>query len=113
MSSDPHDLIVPTQLRDTMLKSVLHSKPTPIDIYDYASRVTLDVIGAAGFGYEANATELGKDSKLFDSFNRVFGSLSHVSLYGLLTRFFPALDIFVSARTPRRLKLRTGMTQVA
>jgi cytochrome P450 len=84
------------QLRDTMLKLVSRSAPTPIDIYDYANRVTLDVIGAAGFGYEANATELGKDSKLFDSFNRVFGTISQLSLYDVFTRRFPALDILVS-----------------
>jgi cytochrome P450 len=110
MSADPHSLIVPTQLRDTMLKSVSRSKPTPIDIYEYANRVTLDVIGAAGFGYEANATELGKDSELFDSFNRVFGSLSYSSFYGIFTRFFPALDIFVSGNAPRRFEQGIGLT---
>jgi len=89
-------LIVLMQLRDTMLKLVSPSTPTPIDIYDYANRVTLDVIGTAGFGYEANATELGKDSKLFDSFNRVFGTITQLSLYDVFIRRFPALDILVS-----------------
>lgn len=87
-----------------MLKSVSRAQPTSIDIYDYANRVTLDVIGAAGFGFEANATELGKDSELFDSFNKVFGSLSGISLYDVFIRFFPFLDIIVSGKAPRNEK---------
>lgn len=67
-----------------------------MDIADYANRTTLDVISSAGFGYEANAIELGRGSELFDSFNRVFGTHDQQTLYEVFTRFFPSLDILVS-----------------
>jgi hypothetical protein len=67
-----------------------------LDIADYANRTTLDVISSAGFGYEANAIELGRGSELFDAFNKVFSTHEQQTLYEVFARFFPSLDILVS-----------------
>ena len=49
-------------------------KSTVIDVYQWASRVTLDIIGSAGFGHEFSAV-LGNEDKLEQAAKDMFGEV--------------------------------------
>lgn len=49
-----------------------------------------------GFGHEAEAINLGSESVLFQSFNRLFGSVGAPGPWDALTRLFPILGLIVS-----------------
>jgi len=104
------------QLRNTLLNLVAESpvKSTHLNFLNYASRATLDVIGAAGtysfsallsciylgdiigFGYEINAIELGEKNELAAAFTSLRDKNRTFSLPQILVAFFPILGYVVS-----------------
>ncbi|KZS96665.1 cytochrome P450, partial [Sistotremastrum niveocremeum HHB9708] len=77
--------------------STLSSSPTGpasinINAVPWLSRVTLDIIGLAGFDYAFNATNPeGMDDGLQKAFKTAFGGVARFDAWGLLVAWFPAL----------------------
>ncbi|KAJ3098480.1 hypothetical protein HDU97_003979 [Phlyctochytrium planicorne] len=76
------------------------SKVVELDIYEELSKVTLDIIGKAGFNYEFKATE-NKSSPLFSAF-QVLMSYATLSLAGITENFIPAVRKLPIERNVRR-----------
>lgn len=70
-----------------------------INVCDWASRVTFDVMGAAGFDYELNAIQNG-DNELLRAYVDMFEtaiSRGNVRLWSTITLYYPRLgELFVS-----------------
>lgn len=88
------------QLRDLWLAEYAKTNtPTRIDVLSGLSKMTLDVIGLAGFNYPFDAlNESGQPSELNQAFNTVFEATSSFELFALLKVLFPPLRIFVRIR---------------
>ncbi|KZT73023.1 cytochrome P450 [Daedalea quercina L-15889] len=70
-----------------------HGEPARIDVLDGLSKMTLDVIGLAGFSYEFDSLNIhGRRNELNEAFNTVFGSGANgASLFRFLRLLFPPL----------------------
>ncbi|KAH9920872.1 cytochrome P450 [Epithele typhae] len=67
---------------------------------DGLKKVTLDIIGLAGFGYDLEALSLdGKPNELCEAFGHIFGTAPPVSILRLFMAFVPQLDFFPDERT--------------
>ncbi|KAF8319095.1 cytochrome P450 [Clavulina sp. PMI_390] len=84
-----------SQFRDATLKMINESptQPLRINLVRHMVGVTLDVIGAAGFGYDIGAIEHGEKNELVKSFNYFFANNSNFDWRMILFRTFPALEI--------------------
>ncbi|KAG8703779.1 hypothetical protein FRC08_002633 [Ceratobasidium sp. 394] len=61
------------QLRDIWLETINNNpEGAEIDVLTWLGRATLDVIGAAGFGYEFNSLQNGDENELAKAFKSVF-----------------------------------------
>ncbi|KAI0633787.1 cytochrome P450 [Trametes polyzona] len=87
------------QLRDIWV-DVAKGGSARLNVNKDLSRMTLDVIGVAGFGYEFNALNAdGKPSELADAFKRLMTSTPSFSSVGpLLRAWLPFLRIFSDNR---------------
>ncbi|KAH9894817.1 cytochrome P450 [Cubamyces lactineus] len=88
------------ELRDYWVHAT-KAGPTVINVNADLSKMTLDVIGQAGFGYDFNALNLeGKPTELSIAFRKLFVSTSsgQTSALGYLTSWFPFLAIIPSKR---------------
>ncbi|KAH9894821.1 cytochrome P450 [Cubamyces lactineus] len=104
----------PTQVRDlteifvrksnelrTYWMHATKAGPTVINVNADLSKMTLDVIGQAGFGYDFNALNLeGKPSELSIAFRQLFVSSSagQASVLGYLASCFPILSLIPNKR---------------
>ncbi|KAI0734311.1 cytochrome P450 [Fomitopsis betulina] len=75
------------------LKCVDSGDPVCVDVVSGLSKMTLDVIGLAGFDYAFNSLDVhGKPNELNEAFDTVFRSgMAGASLFRLLKLFFPLL----------------------
>ncbi|KAI0633801.1 cytochrome P450 [Trametes polyzona] len=71
-----------------------------IDVAQYLSRMTLDVIGLAGFGYHFNALNAeGSSNELSNAFRQIFTTAPSFSSVGpLLRAMFPIFRVFSNRR---------------
>ncbi|KAL0573217.1 hypothetical protein V5O48_008737 [Marasmius crinis-equi] len=77
------------QLRDA-LSVLIQNGADEIDILHWLSRMTLDVIGLAGFNYQLN-TIPGKYNVLNDAFSRIFATDNFLTFPVVLRLMFPRL----------------------
>ncbi|KAF7976459.1 hypothetical protein HWV62_6711 [Athelia sp. TMB] len=77
-------------------------KGTRIDALSWLSKMTLDVIGQAGFNYRFNALNPdNKPNELNDAFKTMFGAAQELSPLPILQAFVPALRWIPSDRDRR------------
>ncbi|KAF8319090.1 cytochrome P450, partial [Clavulina sp. PMI_390] len=100
------------QFRNATLKLVAESpvQPTPLNLVRHMAGVTLDIIGAAGFGYDIGAIEHGDQNELVKAFNHFFANNQKFNWNVLLRRFFPLFDLlanFSESDKSRRRALET------
>ena len=94
-------------------------EPVRLNMYDYAMRVTLDVVGSGGewnqicltahiddgpdmsvafrigFGYEMNSIEHGVESKYAEAFGALFSGIRSIRPVHVMLILFPVLRSFV------------------
>ncbi|KAF0532036.1 cytochrome P450 [Gigaspora margarita] len=75
-------------LKDIWIKQIGNKKEERITITDLIPKITLDIIGLAGFNYEFNSTT--SDSELSQAYHSLVG-LKVSPLYVILVDFFPFL----------------------
>ncbi|KAH9910818.1 cytochrome P450 monooxygenase [Fomitopsis serialis] len=93
-----------------------HGETARIDVLDGLSKMTLDVIGLAGFGYHFNSLSPdGKETELNEAFNTIFGSgANDASLFKLFRLLFPLVQHLPvpgarEVNKARRIMRRIGM----
>ncbi|KAF8309460.1 cytochrome P450 [Clavulina sp. PMI_390] len=91
------------KFRDLSLNLIEQSSESPqrasIDLVKHTMKVTLDVIGAAGFDYDIGAIEGGEQNELMRAFNTLFATNRTLPFFILLRRMFPLFDTLVPDRT--------------
>ncbi|KAH9886197.1 cytochrome P450 [Cubamyces lactineus] len=72
-----------------------------LNVLDGLSKMTLDVIGLAGFNYAFNSLhpQEGKPNELNQAFKAIFSVPTKFTIMMLVRNIFPALDIFPDERT--------------
>ncbi|KIJ14924.1 hypothetical protein PAXINDRAFT_78289 [Paxillus involutus ATCC 200175] len=84
-----------TELRDIWIQ-LAHDdskRTSSIDVLTWLSRATLDVIGAAGFGYHFNALA-GQSDELANAYHLIFTTAKRLQLRTILETWIPLLRIF-------------------
>ncbi|KZT65611.1 cytochrome P450 [Daedalea quercina L-15889] len=89
-------------------------EPARIEVLDGLSRMTLDVIGLAGFNYHFDALSVnGKRNELNAAFSVIFGKASNApSIFGFLRFLFPPLRYIPLPQARRVAKARKIMHRV-
>ncbi|KAJ2914206.1 hypothetical protein MD484_g6197, partial [Candolleomyces efflorescens] len=89
------------------------SQPATIDVLSWLSRMTLDVIGLAGFNYKFNALSEGEgQNELNQAFSKIFETSATVSLIPLLRGFVPALRWLPADRDAETKQARKTMDRI-
>ncbi|PCH43025.1 cytochrome P450 [Wolfiporia cocos MD-104 SS10] len=111
-----------SQLRDLWTLEIKDGSPKRIDVLDGLTKMTLDVIGLAGFNYDFDALNInGKENELHRAFSVMFHMLQGRGAFEIipfLQAFFPPLRLLPHERTRRineaqRVMRRIGMQLVA
>ncbi|KAH8102301.1 cytochrome P450 [Cristinia sonorae] len=77
-----------------------HGAPKRIDVLFGLSRMTLDVIGVAGFNYDFNALDPSKPpNELNSAFKTIFMGDVQLPIFGMLRMYIPALRLIPTARS--------------
>ncbi|EIN09989.1 cytochrome P450 [Punctularia strigosozonata HHB-11173 SS5] len=94
-----------TQLRDGISHQIAgHESGARVDVLDWMSKATLDIIGAAGFNYDFDALDLSKGpNELNVAFTTVFESTQKFSWGLLLQSFIPATR-FIPSKSLRLMR---------
>ncbi|KAJ3482243.1 hypothetical protein NLI96_g7112 [Meripilus lineatus] len=104
-----------TQLRDIWANSVQEKGDdwTRIDVLPDISRMTLDVIGLAGFGYEFNALNpSGEVNPLSQALNEILGSAGGTSIVGAMAGLVPGFQ-YLPTKAAREINAaRKKMMQI-
>ncbi|KAF5344244.1 hypothetical protein D9758_012354 [Tetrapyrgos nigripes] len=85
-----------------------------VNVLSWLSRMTLDVIGLAGFNYRFDAlSPEGEANELNKAFNIVFGAgENRIRMWGILQAWFPALRVFPSDSPPEVNQAQKTMTSI-
>ncbi|KAI9068013.1 cytochrome P450 [Trametes sanguinea] len=84
-----------------------------INILDGLKKMTLDVIGLAGFDYNLEAlNSKGKPNELNEAFSYIFSSSPPVSIYRILVSVFPFLDFFPDERAKKTQEANVVMRRI-
>ncbi|KAI0822363.1 cytochrome P450 [Trametes gibbosa] len=76
--------------------------PVRIDVLSGLSKMTLDVIGLAGFNYRFDALNPnGKTNELNQAFQDIFNPSGNFTMWMLVKHFFPIFEIFGDERARR------------
>ncbi|KAG8722654.1 hypothetical protein FRC09_005904 [Ceratobasidium sp. 395] len=95
------------QLRDILLDQISNNvEGTTIDVLQWLSYATLDIIGVAGFGYEFNSLRDGDEDELAKAFSKVFDTDEDDSLYEKLKGLGARL---LGMPTEENLRLRANI----
>ncbi|KAF5375482.1 hypothetical protein D9757_009957 [Collybiopsis confluens] len=82
-------------LRDIWASQIgADDKRVRLDVQLWLSRMTLDVIGRAGFNYRFSALDSVEPDPLNKAFSTVFGTANRITLWNVLQNFLPALRVF-------------------
>ncbi|KAI0357859.1 cytochrome P450 [Trametes cingulata] len=89
------------ELRDVWDAQIPHDGSSArIDVLQGLSKMTLDVIGLAGFNYRFDSLA-GKPNELNQAFQEIFNPSVGFSIFMILRNFIPILDIFPDERSKR------------
>nr|BAK09450.1 cytochrome P450 [Postia placenta] len=84
-----------------------------INVLNGLNKMTLDVIGLAGFNYDFDALNIdGKPNELNQAFSVMFRSLESFSMFSLLKAFIPALRLIPDSRSQRIANARKVMRRM-
>ncbi|KAL0575385.1 hypothetical protein V5O48_006598 [Marasmius crinis-equi] len=89
------------ELRDAWKGQIERAEGTArIEVLSWLSKMTLDVIGRAGFNYEFNAIASTDDNQneLNQAFTTIFSQSSNLGLWSTLRAHIPALRVFPNVR---------------
>ncbi|PCH37082.1 cytochrome P450 [Wolfiporia cocos MD-104 SS10] len=108
------------QLRDMWLEEIsVHGDSARVDVLDGMAKMTLDVIGLAGFNYSFDALNAsGKANELNKAFQELFGKATNKpSIFAMLRYLIPPLRLIPTPPTRRvdaavRVMRRIGMELV-
>ncbi|KAK7438395.1 hypothetical protein VKT23_018009 [Stygiomarasmius scandens] len=102
------------QLRDIWAAQISQEGASAkLDVLSWLSRMTLDVIGLAGFNYKFDALNPeGEINELNRAFNLIFGDGNRFDFWGLLQAFFPVLRVLPSARPAAIGQAMNTMTRI-
>ncbi|EED78315.1 predicted protein [Postia placenta Mad-698-R] len=88
-------------------------EPARINVLNGLNKMTLDVIGLAGFNYDFDALNIdGKPNELNQAFSVMFRSLESFSMFSLLKAFIPALRLIPDSRSQRIANARKVMRRM-
>ncbi|OSD00673.1 cytochrome P450 [Trametes coccinea BRFM310] len=88
-------------------------EPTRINVVRGLSKMTLDVIGLAGFNYEFNALNpVGKPNELAKAFEEIFTFPDKIPILLILQNFFPVFNIIKDTRARRIARARAAMARI-
>ncbi|KAF9484968.1 cytochrome P450 [Pholiota conissans] len=100
------------QLRDIwMAESTKEGGTGRVEILGWLSKMTLDVIGLAGFNYNFDALA-GKTNELNDAFSVVFRSGTRMTLLAMLRGVFPPLRFIPDERDADRNRAVQNMDRI-
>ncbi|KAJ3535832.1 hypothetical protein NMY22_g6302 [Coprinellus aureogranulatus] len=101
------------ELRDVWMSQVQGKEVETINVLAWLSRMTLDVIGLAGFNYKFNALAQGEDaSELMKAFSKVFESNTTFSLIPFLRGYLPWLRWIPAERDREAKEARATMDRI-
>ncbi|KAK7040251.1 hypothetical protein VNI00_009717 [Paramarasmius palmivorus] len=88
------------------------SSSAQVDALSWLNKMTLDVIGEAGFDYKFNALD-GEDNELGEAFSSIFRTGQHQSdrffiILGTLQEAFPIFRMIPELRTSLRMAMKTS-----
>ncbi|KAI0668208.1 cytochrome P450 [Trametes maxima] len=91
------------ELRDVwMTQTGAGGAPSRVDVLKGLSKMTLDVIGLAGFNYQFNSlNQTGTQNELNDAFQEIFNPPASFTVLMFLKNLFPVLDIIRDERSRR------------
>ncbi|KAI1792352.1 cytochrome P450 [Ganoderma leucocontextum] len=91
------------ELRDVWDSEVSRSDGTArLNVIQGLSKMTLDVIGLAGFNYRFDALNpKGEENELVTAFNQMFDPQIRITFMMILRNFFPILNIFPNEQARR------------
>ncbi|KAF9815448.1 hypothetical protein IEO21_04619 [Rhodonia placenta] len=96
-----------------------NGEPGRIEVLNGLSKMTLDVIGLAGFNYDFNSLNVdGKPNELNEAFNVLFRSLDGFAILPVLQAVFPPLRLLPDRRSRRiasavKVMRRIGMELIS
>ncbi|KAI0767221.1 cytochrome P450 [Fomes fomentarius] len=89
------------ELRDVWNAEIAKGgEPARIDVMKWLSKMTLDVIGLAGFNYRFDSLS-GKPNELVDAFTQIFNPTMRITAMMILKDVFPFLNIIPDQRSRR------------
>ncbi|KAI0768802.1 cytochrome P450 [Trametes elegans] len=101
------------ELRDLWASAASHGKPPRVNANRDLSRMTLDVIGLAGFNYDFNALNpQGTANELSVAFRQLFSNASPFSLVAMLRLWFPILQIIPNKQARRANEAASVISRV-
>ncbi|KDQ54054.1 hypothetical protein JAAARDRAFT_160991 [Jaapia argillacea MUCL 33604] len=105
------------ELRDIWMSQIAsettEDQPIRLDVLSWLSRMTLDVIGLAGFNYKFNSLSAHlKPTELSKAFGTIFEKGQQMSLLALLQAFIPPLRLIPTQRDWSMKKARKTMDRI-
>jgi len=103
------------QLRDVWASDLQkhNNEVTRVDVLSGLSKMTLDVIGLAGFNYNFDAlNESQTPNELNQAFNTIFQSEGRIRLLPLLQNFIPPLRYIHDQRTRKTIQAQKVMRRI-
>lgn len=103
------------ELRDVWMRDIeKHGQSAAVNVLNGLSRMTLDVIGLAGFNYKFNALAEGEESnELNKAFSKVFESNVQMSLIPFIRAFIPFLRWLPAPRDAETNQAKRTMDKIA
>ncbi|KAJ3898376.1 cytochrome P450 [Lentinula edodes] len=87
--------------------------PVRVDVQSWLSRMTLDVIGRAGFNHRFNALDSTEPDELSKAFSVIFGISSRFTLWNdVLQGLFPLLRVFPSTSDSVKKEAQVTMERI-
>ncbi|KAL4261304.1 Cytochrome P450 superfamily protein [Pleurotus pulmonarius] len=99
------------QLRDVWAAETAKEGSARIDVLSWLSRMTLDVIGLAGFNYKFDAL-VGEPNELNQAFSTIFQASTKFEVFPLLQAFFPPFRLIKTQRDRQTEAAREVMTRI-
>ncbi|CAK5263997.1 unnamed protein product [Mycena citricolor] len=76
------------ELRDVWAKQA-NADPVKLDVIPWLNKVTLDIIGLAGFNYDFNSVASDEETELAAAFKTMFAAATRIRLVGILQAVHP------------------------
>ncbi|KAJ3724075.1 cytochrome P450 [Lentinula raphanica] len=100
-------------LRDIWASQVgSENSPVRVEIRSWLSRMTLDVIGRAGFNYRFNALDSTEPDELNKAFSIIFGISNRLTFWDILQAVVPVLRLFPSTTDSAKKEAQATMERI-